>query len=312
MLTDEKTTLKEYTMETTNNKNNLAASEAAPGASEAALGANNDLLAIQEVPVYPAAVTADLSGDLIASMQGVNWHQTYDYDLIVQPYQSAYIKNNRSETFHAEGPRYAVLATRYLIRATKYLMGKMETTFYVMPLVEGEKLLHIRSCGQEDNEVDVAFKEYVRQHILNTDYVYGKGFMSDKGKPVIEPVSGSLVAFCFDYDHGPDDFELLLQPHQPAFAAPLASKRFVVRATHSGGFNDQATAFYEMPLDQGEQVLAGDSDLKRTAILERLATGQGIFDLPASSRWPLLLGRDDLHRNCISLSKIDELAQVAV
>ncbi len=268
-------------METTNNKNNLAT-------KEAALGANNDSSAIQKVLVYPAVVTADLGGAAIASMQGASWHQSYHYDLIVQPYEAVYSKN-----FYAVDGNYTSPATSYLIRATKYLMGKMETAFYAVPLPEGDKIL---SLGCHD-QADADFEEYVSQHVLCTAYAYSKGFMPDEGEPVIEPVGGSLVAFCFDSDHGSDNFDLLVQPHQPALAAPLASKRFVVRATHSNGFQDESTAFYEMPLNQGEEVLGGNSDLERTALFDRLANNQGHLDLPVSSRWPLLLGRDDLYKD---------------
>ena len=268
-------------MEITNNKNNLAT-------QEAVLGANNDSPAIQKISVYPAVVTADLSGAAIASMRSASWHQSYHYDLIVQPYKAIHPKN-----FYAADGNSTSPATRYLIRATKYLMGKMEMAFYVMPVPEGDKIM---SLGCHD-QADVAFEEYVSQHLLCTAYTYGKGFMPDEGEAVIEPVGGSLVAFCFDHDHGSDNFDLLVQPHQPALVVSPTATRFVVRATHSSGFEDESTAFYEMPLSQGEEVLGGNSDLERTALFDRLAKGQGHPDLPASSRWPLLLGRDDLHKD---------------
>ena len=235
----------------------------------------------QDVPPYPAILTADLSGLELAHMEGANWHQAYHYDLIMQPYRYDFAADESSP----------LPADRYLIRATKYLLGRMDTAFYVLPVQEGEKIRFLRGFGQKD----AALKKYVCQHILNTAYSHGKGFYADQAELFVEPVSGTFVAFCFEWDPGHDIFDLLVQPHRSPLAAAPAWKRFVARMTHTDGFGDASTAFYEMPSVQGEAVLAGASDLERTNILAKLAGSQTHLELPASSRWRLLLGRDDLH-----------------
>ena len=243
-----------------------------------------------ERQVYPAVKTADLLGADVSSMSGTNWYLSYHYDLIVQPYLAIRMETAPPEDVDAEGPRFACPATRYLIRATKHLLGQMETAFYVMPLTDGNRILPLNS--QEKRK---AFAEYIDDNVVHRGYQPGTGFLPDKLVPFVDPIAGSFVAFSIDPEAGTSSFfELLVHP---ALMAPPALTRFIVRQTFLGDFGDSGTSFYEMPVDQGHSVLAGSSELERTDILGTLALRQQAADLTTSSRWTLLLGRDELHKD---------------